>query len=177
MGLDKLTAAYIDSVVRSWEQTLQPSTLRATVGTVSAALEQACRSGLIPTNPAHLATKPRVPRRRATLPTLDQVVGLLDAAAADGYPTMAALLSLAAVTGLRRGELCGLQWRDLDEVNRALAIDRSLKRVTGHSIVGETQDSPSPAHLNKRNHRRHAQGFPGTNLGLVDLSFPCPHRW
>ena len=137
MGLDKLTAAYIDSVVRSWEQTLQPSTLRATVGTVSAALEQACRSGLIPTNPAHLATKPRVPRRRATLPTLDQVVGLLDAAAADGYPTMAALLSLAAVTGLRRGELCGLQWRDLDEVNRALAIDRSLKRVTGRSIVGE----------------------------------------
>ena len=54
--LDKLTAAHIDRVLRSWEQTLQPSTVRATVGTVSAALEQACRWGSY--RPTRLAWPP-----------------------------------------------------------------------------------------------------------------------
>ena len=100
--LDKLTADHIDSILRSWEQTLQPSTLRATVGTASAAWSRRAAGGSY--RPTRLAWPPSHERRAEgpRCPLSEQVVVLIDAAAADGDPTLAALLSLAAVTGLRR---------------------------------------------------------------------------
>ena len=157
--LDKLTAAHIDRVLRSWEQTLQPSTVRATVATVSAALEQACRWGLIPANPARLATKPRVPRRRATLPTLEQVVGLIDTRVCRWRPHHGGAAQLgagdrtaprravrAAMAGPRRGQ------PDSSYRPQPQARNRPLDRW-------RTQDPPSPADLNRRNHVDMLKGF------------------
>jgi integrase len=138
MRLDKLTTEHVDHALRQWEKTLQPSTVIAAAATVGASLEQAVRWGLIPRNPAKNATKPRQRVRKMTLPTIDQVLALIEAAQNDD-PTLAACLTLAATTGMRRGELCGLRWRDVDSAGRVLTVETAVKRVTGRSIVGETK--------------------------------------
>lgn len=83
-----------------------------------AALAVATRWGLIPRNPAALVDKPRVPAREMLFYSPSEVTRLL---AARGDDRIGALYSLAAFSGMREGELFGLQWSDvrLDD----LAID------------------------------------------------------
>lgn len=83
--------------------------IRAAHTVLSSALTRAVRWGWIPRNPAADASPPAEPRREINPPTVDDVGRAL--AAAGGQ--LAAFLMLAATTGARRGELAGLQWRDL----------------------------------------------------------------
>jgi integrase len=62
----------------------------------------------------------------------DQVRLLLDAAA---DPSMRALYAIAATAGLRRGELLGLRWADIDFERRMLTVHRTAHRVRGQGIV------------------------------------------
>jgi integrase len=43
-------------------------------------------------------------------------------------------LHLAAMTGMRRGELAGLRWGDLDHVGHRLSVARSRQSVAGRSV-------------------------------------------
>ena len=52
---------------------------------------------------------------------------------------MAAFIALAAITGARRGELCGLRWGDVDEGLGTLAIVRSYAVVDGQHIIKPTK--------------------------------------
>ena len=54
-------------------------------------------------------------------------------------PDMAALIALAAVTGARRGELCGLVWTDVDFDQATLRIERSVAVVAGQRITKDTK--------------------------------------
>jgi integrase len=136
LRLDKLRTVDIDRALREWEDKgLKPSTVNGIAQTVSAALEQAVKWGLIARNPAKLATKPRKDQRKSTLPTLQQVVKLVETAEHDD-PTLGTAIVLAAVTGLRRGELVGLRWSDIDPDEMTLHVTRAVKRVPGRTFVG-----------------------------------------
>ena len=94
------------------------------------ALGDALRDGLVARNVAALARPPRVPSRdlqagRDYLETAD--LRRLIGAAAD-HP-LGALVTVAATTGLRQGELLGLSWSDvrLDHAP-SLTVRRSLAR-------------------------------------------------
>ena len=61
---------------------------------------------------------------------------------------MATLLVLAATSGARRGELCGLRWSDLDPDTGELDIVRAITIVNGHT-------AGAPVVLPWRSHRDH----------------------
>jgi len=44
-------------------------------------------------------------------------------------PVLQALLATAVMLGLRRGELCGLQWSDVDFRKRTITVERALVRI------------------------------------------------
>lgn len=90
------------------------------------ALDQAVRWGWIPKNPASHATPPPARRKHLQPPSPDRVVQLIAAAKKRGDGTLGVFLHLAAVTGARRGEICGLRWADVDWEHRALLIERSI---------------------------------------------------
>ena len=79
--------------------------------TLRSALNAAVRAQEIVRNVATLAELPRETHRRVKPWTPEQLGGWLDAIAGERfYP----LFHLAAYTGMRRGELCGLSWDDVD---------------------------------------------------------------
>jgi integrase len=88
------------------------------------ALSQAVKWGLISRNIAALVDPPRVERVEFEPLTAEEAGRLLDAAKGD---RLEALYVLALTTGLRRGELLGLRWQDIDLDARVLHVRRSLQ--------------------------------------------------
>jgi integrase len=76
-----------------------------------AALEHAVAVGAVPTNAAHAAERPKLPRKRFQVLSLDEAEAFLTALRGD---RLEAFWTLALTCGLRQGVLMGLRWRDLD---------------------------------------------------------------
>ncbi len=47
---------------------------------------------------------------------------------------MEAILTLAVTTGMRRGELLGLHWQDIDFERGSLQVRRTMNRISGHGL-------------------------------------------
>ena len=114
-----------------------PRTVRHHHALIHAALQRALRWDLVDRNVADAVQPPTVPPANISTPTPADVQRLL-AAAADHDPLLAVLLAVAATTGARRGELCGLRWSDLDPGTGTLTIARAAKEH-GPDPVGPTK--------------------------------------
>ncbi len=105
-----------------------PLTVRHARATLRAALTDAVRDGLTGRNAAADARPPRVPHRDIAYLTGPQVRRLREATRDDEYGPVYAL---AVSTGLRLGELLGLEWSDVDLAGRRLTVRRTLARAAG----------------------------------------------
>ncbi|MFG3212611.1 tyrosine-type recombinase/integrase [Streptomyces tendae] len=92
------------------------------------ALTAAVREELITRNVASLVEPPRVKQREIRPWSLEETLAFLEAARKD--PLYAAFV-LAIVMGLRRGELVGLRWSDVDLDNRVLHVRHQTQRRRG----------------------------------------------
>lgn len=92
------------------------------------ALEHAVRYGLVTRNVAKLVDAPRPAHHEMAVLSVEQVHRLLDVA---GGPPMEALIAVAVSTGMRKGELLGLRWRDIDLDRRVVSVKGTLQRVDG----------------------------------------------
>jgi integrase len=93
---------------------LAPQHILAVHRCLHRALAQAVTWRLIARNAATHATPPPVPPTEAVALAPEQVMLLLDAADHSPSPWLGTWTVLAAATGARNGELCGLEWADLD---------------------------------------------------------------
>lgn len=89
-------------------------------------LSDAVRSGLLHRNPADGVIKPRRRQREMRVWTAEQVRAFLDSTADH---RLGPLFTLAAMTGMRRGELLGLEWDDVDLLERTVVVRRSRVAV------------------------------------------------
>ena len=87
---------------------------------------------LLVRNPADAVEPPRPSRRELRALTPEQVRRLLSAA--DVTPH-SALVRIAVLTGMRRGELLGLRWRDLDLDSGELHVQQTAQRITGRGVI------------------------------------------
>jgi integrase len=111
---------------------LAPQHILAVHRCLHRALAQAVTWRLIAHNPATHAIPPPVPRTEVVALAPEQVAVLLDAAGQASSPWLGTWTVLAAATGARNGELCGLEWGDLNldagtvRFRQALAIIDSI---------------------------------------------------
>ncbi|MDH3189060.1 MAG: site-specific integrase [Acidimicrobiia bacterium] len=70
----------------------------------------------------------------------EEIAAFIDAVADD---RLAALWRTATMTGLRRSEVCGLQWRDIDLEGEALVVRRAIVVDVGKPIVKEPKTARS----------------------------------
>lgn len=96
------------------------------------ALEKAVNEGLIQTNPAIGCKLPPKKSREMQVLSHDEMQRFLIQAKHDGYYE---LFMLDLATGLRRGELLGLKWGDLNPETGELHIERQVYRANGNLTV------------------------------------------
>lgn len=129
LGAADLDRLYTDLTRAGWS----PHRVHRVHELVSSALSRAVRWGWIPANPARSARPPSAATREVRPP--DPAVLAELAAAIDNDPPFAAFIRLASVTGARRGELCGLQWGDVDLDQATVTIRRSVAVTTASGVV------------------------------------------
>jgi integrase len=134
--LKALTPAHARTLYRQkLDAGLSPRTVNYIHVTLHKALSQAMGDGLVPRNAAQVkAPRPAKPEIRPLPP--DQARKLIATAYATG-DRYAALYVLALHTGLRKGEMLGLRWDDLDldAATPTLQVRRTLSETrTGHKF-------------------------------------------
>ena len=82
--------------------------------------------GLIAFNPAASVEPPRAQRKEISILTADQVRDVLTKLRGC---SMYLLAAVGLATGMRRGELLALRWKDVDLDNQKLTISRSLEQT------------------------------------------------
>jgi integrase len=102
--------------------------------TLHKSLDAAVRKGMLATNPVDFADKPKMPPRDVTenVWTPEQITAFLDATQTD---RLTPLWRTACMTGLRRSELVGLQWPDIDFDAGVLSVKRARVQVAGKTIT------------------------------------------
>jgi len=113
---------------------------------LQSALTAAVRDELVSRNVAALVKVP-VPRaHRARVWTVEEARTFLESARAANDPFYAAYV-LMLVLGLRRGEILGLAWSEVDLEAREALIAWQLQRVAGRLLRRETKTAASDATL------------------------------
>jgi len=165
-----------------------PGTVHVGLATLSVAFSWAMREGLAPANPCKGVERPAQTHSLDFL-SRDEVQLLLQEAEARATDLRGRMLhvgiALAVHTGLRKGELFGLRWTDLDWETRRLTVARSYRSTTKS---GKTRHLRLPAAVVPQlrswrphcpqspeglvlplGHNRMRRGGPETMLGLPRL--------
>lgn len=87
------------------------------------ALEIAYRTDIIPVNPAAKVQKPKSPKYGAKYYDIKQLKTLFDCMRGDRFELM---YKMTAFYGLRRSELCGMQWNSIDFEKNTLTLNHSV---------------------------------------------------
>jgi integrase len=133
--LDKLTPAHVQQLISATRSTEtahgrppSASTLRHVYKLIRNALGDAYRMELVTRNVATQVKPPPLSRDRRSGLTIEDAKRLLQVLAGE---RLEAFYVLALTTGLRRGELLGLRWDDIDLESRQLHVRRALQRTGG----------------------------------------------
>ena len=96
------------------------------------ALKHAVRWGVLARNPADAVTPPRPQSKSVEVWNGETVANFMSACRDSQYGP---LFHIAVLTGLRRSELAGLRWEDVDFDRRRLRVVRTLQRLPGYGMV------------------------------------------
>ena len=106
---------------------LSETTLQHTLGVLRTALAWAVRQRLISHNPADDVDRPQREHKEMRTWSAGELAGFLERAAVD---RLHPLFRLAAFTGMRRSELLGLRWPDVDLEAATVSVRRTRTRVS-----------------------------------------------
>jgi integrase len=126
--LESLSPADVRAFLTGLTRQTTAATARESHRVLRSALASACREELISRNVASLVDPPAVEPRLPAPWTLAETLRFLDTARGD--PLYAAFM-LALALGLRRGEIVGLRWVDVDLDSRVVYVRRQVQRVRG----------------------------------------------
>jgi integrase len=138
--LSKLTPMQVQTWVSQCKQRgLSGNTIDDCYGLLRRALRHAVKLNLIARNPTDGVSLPHCEHREPTVWQLEDIQRFLDSIPDHKlYP----LWLTALVTGLRRGELVGLRWQDVDLEKRILCVRQSIVLAHGRKSKHTTK---SPA--------------------------------
>jgi len=130
---------------------LSASSIRGYHRVISSILTKAVKWGFIASNPALNAEPPKIGRREAAYLDEDDVRRLLTLLHNEPIKYRA-MVSFSLLSGLRRGELLGLRWQDVDFDSETISVVQTSSYVKGRGVYVSTpknESSVRPLKLSK----------------------------
>src|SRR5579883_1034929 len=180
--LQKLTPAHVQQFIDSKRKAgVGTRTLQLCHLHLSQALKRAVSLDLVPRNVAEVVKRPTHRIRDMKAWDVDEARTFLSVA---HRSTRGPIWLLALATGMRRGELLGLRWQDVDFENNTVRVQQSAVVVRGVTVLAKPKTShplrtiPVPSavmaalrqHKAHQNERRLAVGSRWVDTGLVFTS-------
>lgn len=143
-GLGNVPLAALDRagvarfVVSLSDRGLSPKSVRNVHGVLSKALADAQKLNLVARNAAHAIDLPAMPARRSRAWTPEQLAAFLDRVEGDRWFPM---WRLFMTTGMRRGEVLGLRWVDVDLERGSLTVTHQRTIAGGVIVEGEPKSA------------------------------------
>jgi integrase len=111
---------------------LSSKTINSIHGVLHVALDNAVRWGMVSRNVCDLVDPPRIVSREVVPLSVEQARRLVKHV--EGH-RLEVLLTMAVVTGMRRGELLALRWSDIDFDHSRLLVLHSVDFIAKHGYV------------------------------------------
>jgi integrase len=147
--LQKLSKADVDKLVEKMLTAgrrvnqpgtpLAPSTVLLTLTVLTTALGDAMKQGLVLRNVAKLVDRPAQVQKEMKTWTADQAATFLEATSGDRL----AIAWGMSMYGLRRGEVLGLRWCDIDLMKRTITILKTRSVLDGQVLEDEPKSERS----------------------------------
>jgi integrase len=135
--LAKLTSQQVQQLYTALVKSgLSSMSVRLLHGVLHRAFKDALRLGLVQRNVTEMVRIPRRTYREMRILSEEQVRQFLAAAHGERFE---ALFVLAVSTGMRRGELLGLLWEDINFDRAFLVVRRSVQREGSRVVIADTK--------------------------------------
>jgi len=106
-------------------------TIQLTHSVLRNSLGKAKKWGLLANNPTSSVDRPTAPRKEMRILSENEVTQLI--VSSEGH-WIKPILHLALATGMRQGELLGLQWLDIDWALPGIHVRRQLQRIANEGL-------------------------------------------
>ena len=122
-------------------QYLARNTLHSMMTLISEMLDYAVEDGLLPKNPA--ASKrlfnPSTKKERRRALTLEEIQDIIKQFYETDNLEHRRILALMLVTGMRRGEVLGLKWEDIDFEKGTISVNKAVSYSSNQPILSTTK--------------------------------------
>jgi integrase len=113
---------------------LADKTIRHHHGIISAIFEKAIKWDVYKgDNPARHVDAPKIERKKAACYDIDQIEAMLNVLQGEELRHQAAVM-IALTCGMRLGEICGLEWQDIDFDKNTIEIRQSSQYLPGQGV-------------------------------------------
>ena len=117
-------------------------TIREVLNLLRQILECAMRDGYLRDNPAKdprisIPSTKKSERKALDMEEVREIVSMLPQLDTDAQR----YLAIAIFTGMRRGEILGLRWEDIDQEKRVIKVRRNVTHVNNQPLIGTTKTS------------------------------------
>lgn len=146
LRMDKITPRQIQSFINSLakdganEKTgkpLAPKTIRHNLSLISDIFGYAIKMGVVSYNPCSRITIPKVEQKEKKIYTVDEVTKFLELLENEPIKYRA-FFNLAVFSGFRRGELLGLEWKDVDFDSSVISVRRTSCYTAQKGVYTDT---------------------------------------
>jgi integrase len=155
LRLDKVTPRHIqfyilkltDTPLRRVQGTYSTSTVTKYLNFISAVFNYAVKLQLVERNPCRNVYVPKKEMRERVVYTVEQFANFMETLEADAakepekYNGYVLFFTLAVYTGFRKGELLGLEWRDIDFKSGMVTVNRASYYTPERGIYTDSPKS------------------------------------
>ena len=146
LRIDKITPRQLQAFVNSLAKDganevngkpLAPKTIRHNLSLISDVFGYAVKMGIVPDNPCSKVTIPKGEVKEKQIYSQEEMALLLTKME-DEPLKYRAFFYLMAYSGFRRGEMLGLEWKDIDFANNIISVHRTSNQTKTRGIYTDT---------------------------------------